>query len=198
MRKKTVTKRHFKQLPTNRDLDRVLRRDDALYDFEDRKKRETERPTIAGGTRAALDHFASATAPARVEAPAPDRIDPDNPPSDYGAGKDHQPERQDGRQDAAASKPAETTGKDAEPATARQDAGKPPPDPLPKPTTPAAYGPWLAAWLATLDDPAAIKARYKAEQDIRLSFRVPEPTKEESTAWIKLKDDRLAELAGGS
>lgn len=198
MRKKTVTKRHFKQLPTNRDLDRVLRRDDALYDFEERKReRETERATIPGGTRAALDHFAKQTTPvtvrsAAVEAPAAEDVDPKTGEIGDAAGV-----RQDGRQDAAGSEPAEETRKAGEPATARQDAGNRPSEAeLPKPTTPAGYAPYLAAWLKATTKATEIKARYKAEQDIRLSFRDPEPTKEEVTAWLKMKDDRLAALAG--
>jgi len=205
MCKKTVTKLHAKQLPSDRDLDRVLRRDDALYDFEDRKKAEHERPTIAGGTRGALDHFAKSTAEGERR---------DDPPSDYGAGKDHPAddgagERQDGRQDAGGAKTAEGTAGDAERTTDRQDAGNHGSKAiaenvdneitiLPKPTTPAAYGPYLAQWLAQATTAAGIKARYKAEQELRLSFRDPEPSKEDVTGWLKLKDDRLAELAGGA
>jgi len=43
--KKTVVKRHSKQLPMSSDLDDLLRDDDALYDFEGKSDRENPAPT---------------------------------------------------------------------------------------------------------------------------------------------------------
>lgn len=42
--KKTVVKRHAKQLPMSTDLDDLLRRDDDLYDFEGKSDRENTAP----------------------------------------------------------------------------------------------------------------------------------------------------------
>lgn len=78
MRKKTVTKRHFKQLPTARDLDRVLSRDDSLFDFGRERAEQAkggEVSTIRGGAAGQLQHFAQSpmdTRPQaeRVEVPA--------------------------------------------------------------------------------------------------------------------------------
>lgn len=42
--KKTVVKRHAKQLPMSTDLDDLLRRDDDLYDFEGKSDRESAAP----------------------------------------------------------------------------------------------------------------------------------------------------------
>jgi recombination protein RecT len=62
MAKKTVVKRHAKQLPTSADLDDLVRRDDDLYDFnEQREERSAETKAVGGrGTSAALDAFAKA------------------------------------------------------------------------------------------------------------------------------------------
>ena len=60
MAKKTVARRHSKMLPKSTDLDRVLHRDDELYDFararQDAEHVNARRPA---NVAAALDHFAS-------------------------------------------------------------------------------------------------------------------------------------------
>lgn len=198
---KTVTKHHFKQLPTDRDLDRVLRRDDALYDFEERKaaRTEGERPTIAGGTRAALDHFVGATGDAvpqsddeqasAMTAEGGDAgSDPRSTPT--GAAAPSQ-----ARQDGADTETGELPAGAGERTTDRQDKPAPPSeDEGPKPTTPEAYGPWLAAWLAKATTAGGVKARFKAEEEIRLSFREPESTAEQVRSWREAKDARIKEL----
>lgn len=186
MRKKTVTKRHFKQLPTSRDLDRVLGRDDALYDFgrgREEVARSNERPVTIGGTRQALDHFASAGGSAPVDdqrEPGKDaRVETDGEPpaeNDDTAGKDQ-------RSAERSSAPEPPSGS----ADSRQDD-------QPKPENPDAYTPWLAAWLATCKTANAVRTRWKAETDLRLSFREPEPTKDHVTRWREMWEARVKEV----
>lgn len=198
---KTVTKHHFKQLPTDKDLDRVLRRDDALYDFEERKaaRTEGERPTIAGGTRAALDHFVGATGDA-VPQSDDEQASARTAEGDGAGGRNAAPQTgavapSQARQDGADAETGELPAGDGKPTTDRRDAGTAPSeDEGPKPTTPEAYGPWLAAWLAKATTAGGVKARFKAEEEIRLSFREPESTAEQVRSWREAKDARIKEL----
>jgi len=68
MCRKTVARRHSKVLPMSTDLDDLIRRDDALYDFEGARSGD------AGSKRPALSDFANApvAVPAQkaIEAPA--------------------------------------------------------------------------------------------------------------------------------
>jgi recombination protein RecT len=75
MARKTVARLHSKQLPMSTDLDRLIHRDDALYDF-DRAREEGRKVERPGSAAAALDWFAEGGAPAEAEAeavPAPAR-----------------------------------------------------------------------------------------------------------------------------
>lgn len=56
MAKKTVARRHSKVLPMSSDLDDLIRRDDALYDFKGRSDEQARQPRPALG--AALDRLA--------------------------------------------------------------------------------------------------------------------------------------------
>jgi recombination protein RecT len=78
MCKKTVARRHSKVLPKSTDLDRVLHRDDELYDFN-KAKQEAEAVTAQrpANIAAAFDHFGAGTddedeaAPKRLQTEAP-------------------------------------------------------------------------------------------------------------------------------
>ena len=59
MCRKTVAKLHAKQLPQSTDLDTLMRRDDALYDFEGKKTPKIEPPHRPTSVAAALDAFGS-------------------------------------------------------------------------------------------------------------------------------------------
>jgi recombination protein RecT len=60
MVKKTVARRHSKQLPMSTDLDTLMRRDDELYDFRGAKQEgEKAKRGRPSNTKAALDHFAN-------------------------------------------------------------------------------------------------------------------------------------------
>jgi recombination protein RecT len=64
MAKKTVARRHSKVLPKSTDLDRVLHRDDELYEFN-RARQDAERVTAArpANIAAAFDHFGAGLEP---------------------------------------------------------------------------------------------------------------------------------------
>src|SRR5262249_1552075 len=57
MCRKTVARLHSKQLPMSTDLDRVMHRDDPLYDFEGARE-ENKRVQRPGSAADALDWFA--------------------------------------------------------------------------------------------------------------------------------------------
>ena len=82
MARKTVAKLHAKQLPQSTDLDTLLRRDDALYDFagqQDERRAHSQQKKPPPSVGAMLDAFADdvpVTEPAPVE-PAP--VEPDPP-----------------------------------------------------------------------------------------------------------------------
>jgi recombination protein RecT len=58
MVRKTCARHHFKTLPTNRDIDRILSRDDALYDLERSRQAMPERQAARTQSLAeAFDHF---------------------------------------------------------------------------------------------------------------------------------------------
>lgn len=61
MARKTVAKRHAKQLPSSADLDDLMRRDDDLYDFGKDKDNVTALPKRPNGKNA-LDQFADGMA----------------------------------------------------------------------------------------------------------------------------------------
>jgi recombination protein RecT len=69
MARKTVARLHSKQLPMSTDLDRLMHRDDALYDF-DRAREEGRKVVRPGSAATALDWFAEGGAPAEAAAPA--------------------------------------------------------------------------------------------------------------------------------
>jgi recombination protein RecT len=75
MVKKTVVRRHAKELPSSSDLDTVLRRDDDLYEFKDARERgkEAARRAPPANTMAALEQFAGPTQynPGEHENPEP-------------------------------------------------------------------------------------------------------------------------------
>lgn len=79
MRRKTVSKRHFKALPHSEHIDRVLHRDD---DEEAIAPRPPAPITIRSGAGAALQHFASPTPAAKVEERA-DRGEEEPPPAEH-------------------------------------------------------------------------------------------------------------------
>jgi len=112
MARKTVAKLHAKQLPMSTDLDRLMHRDDALYDFKaaGEEARQVQRP---GSAAAALDWFGQGEEPGRALPPASHTPDAGEP-SDQTAGAD----------------PRGTTGPEAggsgAPAAATQETGTPP------------------------------------------------------------------------
>lgn len=165
MAKKTCAKLHAKQLPSDRDLDRVLRRDDSLYEFDraaiDAKH---ERPTIPGGTKAALEHFATAKA------------EPPHTASDSAA--DSVPEDRDG---AAGADGAATDG---EPAKEEGHNSAPP-------ETPDEYAAHFEAWLAKVPSGDAARKRWKDEQDLRLSLE-PKVDADRLKAWKAALDGKFA------
>jgi len=69
MARKTVARLHSKQLPMSTDLDRLMHRDDALYDF-DRAREESRNVERPGSAAAALDWFAEGGAQQEAAAPA--------------------------------------------------------------------------------------------------------------------------------
>ncbi len=86
MCKKTVIKRHSKRLPMNTDALDVIRRDDALYDFEGQSDRvqQVKRPQLSDYTAAVTGGLMDANPKAQVmaeteddEAPAPAIADHD-------------------------------------------------------------------------------------------------------------------------
>lgn len=174
MRKKTCTKRHFKQLPTSRDLDRVLRRDDALYDFAgaERQARESV-STIRGGASAQLAHFAQepmrpVREPEKVEVPA-NEPEPD--------------ERED-----------EAPAAQEEPQRPEKEA-KPKKDETPEPKTAAEYAKALREYLKTAKSADAIEAKWKRERDLRNKLNV-EP--ELRDALESEKSDAVKAIREGS
>lgn len=179
MAKKTVTKLHAKQLPTARDLDRVMRRDDALYQFEEAAKRQNERPTIAGGTRAALDHFAGAGPQAASRTVAPEQQSLGGPSNEQGSPQSGY--TSDGSDTPAAGE--ERTGE----AAATREIDLPPEWPADrKPANPDEYAVYFRSWLAREPDAGKAKARFKAEQDMRLDFADPKMPAE-LTAALKIE-----------
>lgn len=62
MCKKTVCRRHYKQLPHSSDLDAMIKRDDEAFGFEDREEAQIEarQNTRIGSMAAAFDAFGSA------------------------------------------------------------------------------------------------------------------------------------------
>lgn len=67
MARKTVLRRHSKALPVSTDLDDLIRRDDALYDFEGRKDGAAALPAKPKTVQGMLDHFAGNEPQAEVE-----------------------------------------------------------------------------------------------------------------------------------
>jgi recombination protein RecT len=59
MCRKTVARLHSKQLPMSTDLDRLMHRDDELYDFAGAREEGRRAMPPPGSARAVLDHFAS-------------------------------------------------------------------------------------------------------------------------------------------
>jgi len=78
MARKTVARLHSKQLPQSTDLDRLLQRDDALYDFTGAgDKREAIAPAQRpSSVAAALDQFGGGA----EDAPSPPKSSPANAP----------------------------------------------------------------------------------------------------------------------
>jgi recombination protein RecT len=136
MVRKTVARRHSKVLPMSTDLDDLIRRDDALYDFEQAREeaRAAERPTLAG----ALDALA-----ARPEALLPQEAEADaEAAGDADDGAAAEPEDQAAADNAAAAALAafETGGL----ARAKGIARKAMPGELR--ANPALAEAWLAGW----------------------------------------------------
>jgi recombination protein RecT len=90
MARKTVARLHSKQLPMSTDLDRLMHRDDALYDF-DRAREEGRKVERPGSAAAALDWFAEGGAP--QEAAAPAARTPRTPRASPASKTDDQPHR---------------------------------------------------------------------------------------------------------
>lgn len=180
MAKKTVAKLHAKQLPSDRDLDRVLRRDDALYQFEKHGEREHERPTIAGGTKAALDFFGDGGQPAATgQTVAREQQKTDMPANAQGSPESGRPS--EGGDDTSGTASA-NAGQPAQAGEQQTGGGKidearelPPEWPEGKKiATPDDYAAYFRGWLARESDPAKAKARFKQEQDLRLDYKDPE------------------------
>ena len=122
MCRKTVARRHSKMLPKSTDLDRVLHRDDDLYDLQGAKdeadKIAAQRPSTAG---AALDYFGGEAEPATIER------EPADEPKDKPAPKPR-PEPEDEPRPAAEAAPGPPRTADEYKAFARtviEDANKP-------------------------------------------------------------------------
>lgn len=177
MRKKTVTKRHFKQLPTSRDLDRVLSRDDSLFDFG-RDKAEGAKPpqvsTIRGGAADQLQHFART--PMEVVTP---RDEPET--VDRGETQETgEPERQQA-----------TAGQDGAKKTAAKTKPEEDPNDSANAKTPEQYAERLRAYLATAKSADAIKAKWKREMQVRNGVQLTPEFRDELDAECKAAIGRL-------
>jgi recombination protein RecT len=139
MRKKTVTKRHFKQLPTSRDLDRVLRRDDELYSFGGETRRQ-EITTLRGNTSAGQMLQQFARGPERIET-KPKEPEP----------AEEMPPIEEERQEI------ETEGERQEERAAESS----------EPKTSAEYATAFREYLKTAHTAGAIDAKWKKEKDMR-------------------------------
>jgi recombination protein RecT len=177
MRKKTVTKRHFKQLPTSRDLDRVLRRDDELYSFggEARKEQIT---AIRGGAGAALQHFANPT-PERITITAAKVEERADRGDDRGGGEEPPPAERDGRPEP---EPVEESKATAKPAAAEG----------PTPASEAEYAAAFRAYLASAKSAGAIDARWKRDMPARNKLNM---APELRNALDEERKAKMAELA---
>ena len=199
MCRKTVIKRHAKALPMSTDLDRVLHRDDALYNFEGASD------AAANGTRDArlgsrLDQLAI---PAKATPAAED---------DGGGEEDHDaetgevvtqnsnPERQPttaatdapaaadegeaAQPTAQSTQAADSSESQAAGATEKTIDTKTPPK-----TTPG-YLAFARAWIAEYTDADAIETRWKEEKKIRNTIGVTaedrDPVEAEMKARVKL------------
>lgn len=162
MRKKTVTKRHFKQLPTDRTIERALSRDDALFDFEDRKRADDRRPVEIGrGAAAALQHFAGGQMdPVRMREP----VMADN------VSRETEQEQTDEAPKATETPKEEGSGKTAPKAAtkAATNAG-----PAGEPKTAKEYQAHALAWFAAEGATAdGLKARWSREKALRNACNV--------------------------
>lgn len=188
MGKKTVTKRHFKQLPTSRDLDRVLRRDDALYDFESARiagDKAGERAGVGRGAAAALAHFAGSGA-----APAASGAATDAPPAEANVSR----ETEASGKPASASNDAGASDMPAGDAGATGKAGaKAPHDPTDPngADTAAEYEKRFRAYIADAKSADAIDAKWKAGKDVRNKLNL-EP--EVRDILDKLRTEKAAAL----
>lgn len=68
MARKTVARRHSKVLPMSTDLDDLIRRDDALYDFEGKKDHALPPAAMPGAARPRLQDFTETVSSSSVEA----------------------------------------------------------------------------------------------------------------------------------
>jgi recombination protein RecT len=117
MCRKTVARLHSKQLPMSTDLDRLMQRDDALYDFAGARD---QRKPIAAAPRpesvvAALDAFGSGMAAQNKEAPAPaaegERTAADKPTADQQGGGEQSTGKQPAQTDET--RPSQAAGDSA-------------------------------------------------------------------------------------
>jgi len=89
MAKKTVVRRHAKELPSSTDLDTVLHRDDELYDMKgaaERGKQVTKHQPASA--MAALEKWAGSTGDNGGDPPPPNEPTQDNDPGDPRPGDD--------------------------------------------------------------------------------------------------------------
>ncbi|WP_424627567.1 recombinase RecT [Bradyrhizobium sp. SYSU BS000235] len=77
MAKKTVARRHYKQLPHSSDLDDIMRRDDEAFGLDDRSEAQIEQrqQRRIGSTAAAFEQFAGNGSTAFIEHQADDQTD---------------------------------------------------------------------------------------------------------------------------
>lgn len=161
MRRKTCTKRHFKQLPTSRDLDRVLGRDNELYQFEDeRRARREEVTTIRGGAAAALADFGKPDHAGRVGHERQGTSYDRDVPEHERQGRDGPPHQSEG-----APEPEETKTESGTAAEVSNDSADS--------KTADEYATRFRAYLAGATTGEAIDAKWKRERDLRNKLNMP-------------------------
>lgn len=201
MCKKTVARRHYKQLPHSSDLDAMIERDDQAFGLDDRTDDQIEQRQARrlASTAAAFDEFGKAPV---IEHEADELSNPQKPDSGIdGEFDDDAAQPQGGAQPAGeqqgsgetetkapgAKEPAKTPDKPAEPEKPAAWSL----DQVPK--TPEEYERYAAAYLPTQTDGEAISTWFKGEEQRKLR-NACNVTKEVFDAVKLVASRRIAEL----
>jgi phage RecT family recombinase len=171
MCRKTVARLHSKQLPMSTDLDRLMHRDDQLYDF-DRARDEARKIERPGSAATALDWFAQGGAPTPAPALVPSATASTKPAPDGNA--------------SAAARVSDSQDPGAVAASDHPNSPVPPPA---HPKTEDEYRTYARGIIdeATSGDELEKWFRSDAQRKLRNAAGVTRETFEEVDGWVSAK-----------